>query len=139
MPKVPGVNHQRAVVALEKAGFQIARQGKHITMTYGTRRVSIPRQNPINAITMGGIVKDAGLTVEEFGSLCKRQLNLPNGHHDADLPVHLRAQSPLPGRIVGQLRRSHVCHSGSHQLGIDYLAVVVPPRYGAADGVPQFR
>ena len=27
---------------------------------------TIPRHNPINAITMGGIVRDAGLTLEEF-------------------------------------------------------------------------
>ena len=30
MPKLPGVNHLDAVRALQKAGFRIARQGKHI-------------------------------------------------------------------------------------------------------------
>lgn len=43
MPKLPGVNHERAVKAFEKAGFQIARQGKHITMTNGERVITIPR------------------------------------------------------------------------------------------------
>jgi len=33
MPKLPGINHQRAVKAFEKAGFWIVRQGKHVTMT----------------------------------------------------------------------------------------------------------
>jgi predicted RNA binding protein YcfA (HicA-like mRNA interferase family) len=67
MPKIPGVNHLLAVRALEKAGFQIVRQGKkHIVMSDGTRFLTIPRNNPINAFTMGGIVKDAGLSVEEF-------------------------------------------------------------------------
>ena len=33
MAKLPGVNHKQAVNAFEKAGFWIARQGKHITMT----------------------------------------------------------------------------------------------------------
>jgi predicted RNA binding protein YcfA (HicA-like mRNA interferase family) len=33
MPKLPGVNHLRAVKALEKAGFRIDRQGKHIFMS----------------------------------------------------------------------------------------------------------
>ena len=56
----------RAVRALRKAGFWIARQGKHITMTDGKHIVTIPRSNPVNAFTMGGIVKDAGLTIEEF-------------------------------------------------------------------------
>ena len=69
MPKIPGINHKRAVNALEKAGFWIARQGKHITMTNGKQTVSIPRANPINAITMGVIIKGAGLTIEEFKKL----------------------------------------------------------------------
>jgi predicted RNA binding protein YcfA (HicA-like mRNA interferase family) len=69
MPKLPGVNHLAAVRALGKVGFQIARQGKHILMTDGTRIVSIPRHNPVNAITMGNIVRDVGLTNEQFRRL----------------------------------------------------------------------
>ena len=69
MPKLPGVNHLAAVRALEKAGFRILRQGKHIVMTDGTHKVTIPRHNPVNAITMAGIVKDAGLTLDEFRKL----------------------------------------------------------------------
>lgn len=70
MPKLPGVNHLDAVRALEKAGFRIARQGKHIVMTKDDGRiVTIPRHNPVNAFTMGGIVRDAGLTIEEFKAL----------------------------------------------------------------------
>jgi predicted RNA binding protein YcfA (HicA-like mRNA interferase family) len=70
MPKIPGVNHLLAVRALEKAGFNIVRQGKkHIVMSDGTRFLTIPRKNPINPFTMGGIVKDAGLSVEEFRKL----------------------------------------------------------------------
>lgn len=38
-------------------------------MTDGTRILVIPRHNPIKAITMGGIVRDAGLSVEEFRKL----------------------------------------------------------------------
>lgn len=57
--------------ALEKAGFWIARQGKHIVMTDGVRILTIPRHNPVNAFTMGGIVRDAGLTVEKFKKLLK--------------------------------------------------------------------
>lgn len=69
MPKIAGVNHLNAVRALEKAGFTIIRQGKHIVMTDRTRQVTIPRHNPIKAFTLGGIVQDAGLTVEEFRKL----------------------------------------------------------------------
>ncbi len=35
MPRLPGVNHLDAVRALEKGGFRVARQGKHIGMTDG--------------------------------------------------------------------------------------------------------
>ena len=69
MPKVPGVNHLDAVRALEKAGFGVVRQGKHIVMTDGVRILTIPRANSINAFTMGGIIRDAGLTISEFRKL----------------------------------------------------------------------
>lgn len=69
MPKIPGVNHLDAVRALEKAGLRIVRQGKHIVMSDGARFVTIPRHNPVNAFTMGGIARDAGLTIDEFKKL----------------------------------------------------------------------
>ena len=69
MPKIPGVNHQDAVRALEKAGFRVVRQSKHVVMTDGARILTIPRHNPVNAYTMGGIVRDAGLTVDQFREL----------------------------------------------------------------------
>ncbi|MEG3438341.1 type II toxin-antitoxin system HicA family toxin [Pannus brasiliensis CCIBt3594] len=69
MPKLPGIHHLRAIKAFEKAGFQVIRQGKHITMTDGDRVLVIPRANPVNAYTMAGIVHEAGLTIEEFKRL----------------------------------------------------------------------
>jgi len=69
MPRLPGVNHLDAVRAFQKAGFRILRQGKHLVMTDGTRKLVVPRHNPVNAITMGGIVQDAGLTIDEFRKL----------------------------------------------------------------------
>jgi len=67
MAKIPGI--LRAVKALQKAGFQIAREGKHIVLTDGRRIVTIPRHDPIDAYAMGGIVRDAGLTPDEFREL----------------------------------------------------------------------
>jgi hypothetical protein len=69
VPKLPGINHLDAVRALEKAGFWISRQSKHIVMTNGERVVTNPRHNPVNAITMARIVRDAGLTIQEFRKL----------------------------------------------------------------------
>lgn len=64
MGKISGINHLDAVLALQKAGFRIVRQGKHIVMSDGSRILTIPRHNPVNAFTMGCIVHDAGLTPE---------------------------------------------------------------------------
>jgi hypothetical protein len=38
-------------------------------MSDGVRFLTIPRHNPVNAITMTGIVRDAGLTIEQFKKL----------------------------------------------------------------------
>jgi hypothetical protein len=37
-------------------------------MTDG-KRIIIPRANPVDAFTLGGIIQDAGLTIEEFKNL----------------------------------------------------------------------
>ena len=69
MGKLAGIPHLQAVKAVEKAGFRIVRQGKHIVMSDGIRIVTIPRSNPINAFTMGGIIRDAGLSIDQFRKL----------------------------------------------------------------------
>jgi predicted RNA binding protein YcfA (HicA-like mRNA interferase family) len=69
VPLLPGINHRQAVRALQKAGFRILREGKHVVMSDGTRILTIPRANPVHAVTMAGIVRDAGLTIEEFKKL----------------------------------------------------------------------
>jgi predicted RNA binding protein YcfA (HicA-like mRNA interferase family) len=69
MTHVAGISHLRAIRALEKVGFRVVREGKHIVMSDGNRFLTIPRANPINAYTMAGIVKDAGLTIEAFREL----------------------------------------------------------------------
>jgi len=66
---IPGVNHAQAIRAFQRAGFWIARQSRHVIMTDGTRVITIPRSNPINGYTLGGIVRDAGLTEQEFRDL----------------------------------------------------------------------
>jgi predicted RNA binding protein YcfA (HicA-like mRNA interferase family) len=63
------VNHLDAVRALKKVGFEVKRQGRHIIMSDGTRIITIPRHNPVNAITMGNIIRDAGLTNDQFRQL----------------------------------------------------------------------
>jgi predicted RNA binding protein YcfA (HicA-like mRNA interferase family) len=69
VPKILGIRQQDAVRIFEKLGFRVARQSGHIIMTNGKTRLVISRNNPINAITMGGIAKAAGLTPEQFREL----------------------------------------------------------------------
>jgi hypothetical protein len=38
-------------------------------MSDGRRTVTIPRHNPVNAFTMGRIVVDAGMSIDEFRRL----------------------------------------------------------------------
>lgn len=38
-------------------------------MSDGVRVLTIPHRNPINAITMGGLVREAGSSIEEFKNL----------------------------------------------------------------------
>jgi predicted RNA binding protein YcfA (HicA-like mRNA interferase family) len=69
MPKLPGIHQREAIRVLQKIGFKIKRQSGHIVMSNGNMRLTIPRHNPINAITMGNIAKDAGLSPEQFKKL----------------------------------------------------------------------
>ena len=69
MPRLPGIGRKAAERALKKAGFQVIRQGKHITLSDGVRIVQLPRHNPIKSCPRGQIAKDAGLTPEEFKHL----------------------------------------------------------------------
>jgi predicted RNA binding protein YcfA (HicA-like mRNA interferase family) len=66
MPRIPGVGQSDAVKVFQKLGYRIARQSGHVIMSNGKIRLSIPRHSPINAITMGAIARDAGLTPEQF-------------------------------------------------------------------------
>lgn len=65
-PGIPGIGYRAAIAALADARFWIVRDGVHVVMTDGKRILTIPRNNPIHAITMEGIVRDAGLTTEQF-------------------------------------------------------------------------
>ena len=69
MPNCPGVNHRRAIHAFMKMGYWVEREGRHVIMTNGTVDLVIPRNNPINGYTMGGLIVRAGLTVPQFRDL----------------------------------------------------------------------
>jgi len=57
--KVPELSHQRIVRALERAGFVLRRQGKHVSLHHPERKVVavIPRHNPVKRTTLARILK----------------------------------------------------------------------------------
>ena len=63
------LSSERVVGALSKVGFRIIKQGKHIGMSDGIRHLTIPRHKRINPYTLKSIIRDAGLTDEEFKKL----------------------------------------------------------------------
>ena len=72
MTKLPVVSGQECVKALQRKGFVVRRQkGSHIIMQrdnpYGL--VSIPNHREVKVGTLRNLIKDAGLTVEEFVEL----------------------------------------------------------------------
>ncbi len=71
MTKVPDLSHQRIVRALERAGFVLRRQGKHISMYRSEKNVVaiIPRQNPVKRGTLARIPKEIDISVDEFKEL----------------------------------------------------------------------
>ncbi|GAA5484339.1 hypothetical protein Hsar01_03583 [Haloferula sargassicola] len=69
MPRLPGIGQRDAVRVFQKIGYRVVRESGHLVMSNGVVRLETPGHNPINAITMGAIAKDAGLTPEAFREL----------------------------------------------------------------------
>ena len=68
-PEIRRVDHRTAVAALKDAGFWVLREGVHIIMTNGQRILTIPIDDPVNSLTLEGIVRDAGLSMQQFRQL----------------------------------------------------------------------
>ena len=63
------VSHDRVIRALERAGFIIREGAKHSVGRKDRFRVSIPRHRRIRLSTLARIVRQAGITLEEFREL----------------------------------------------------------------------
>ena len=74
------IGHRYRQGGLESALYERQRPGaatvlddgqkqRIIAMVDGRRILTIPRHDPVDALTMGGIVRDAGLTPEQFRDL----------------------------------------------------------------------
>jgi len=76
LPKLPIISGRKTVRALERAGFNVRRKrGSHVLLSNpdGTVTVSVPvhAERKVKPGTLRGIIRDAGLTVDEFVQLLK--------------------------------------------------------------------
>ena len=67
MPKLPHISGAEAVKALQRLGFQVARQrGSHIVMRRGSSGCVVPNHREIKIGTLAGLLRQAGVSAEEF-------------------------------------------------------------------------
>jgi predicted RNA binding protein YcfA (HicA-like mRNA interferase family) len=67
MPKLPIVSGSDAVKALQRLGFTVVRQkGSHIILRQDMYGCVVPNHREIKTGTLAGILKQAGVSVEEF-------------------------------------------------------------------------
>jgi predicted RNA binding protein YcfA (HicA-like mRNA interferase family) len=67
MPKLPHVSGREAVRALEKLGFaQLRQKGSHLIMRRGAVGCVVPMHREIKIGTLTGILRQAGVSADEF-------------------------------------------------------------------------
>jgi predicted RNA binding protein YcfA (HicA-like mRNA interferase family) len=74
MSKLPVISGQQCIRALQRVDFAVRRQsGSHIIMQRKEpfAMVSVPNHRTVKPSTLRKIIKDAGLTVDEFLDLLK--------------------------------------------------------------------
>ena len=73
MKRLPVVSGRDAVRAFQKVGYQLSHQsGSHIILRHESpphRHLSIPSHAELAKGTLRGLIRDAGLTVDEFVAL----------------------------------------------------------------------
>ena len=67
MPKLPVVSGAEAIRALERLGFAVVRQrGSHIILRRGSSGCVVPNHRELKGGTLVGILKQAGVSPDEF-------------------------------------------------------------------------
>lgn len=71
MRKIPVISGETAIKALSKIGYEFARQrGSHVRLRHPKRApATIPAKGELSVKTIKSIIKQAGLTLEEFLAL----------------------------------------------------------------------
>lgn len=66
-PSLPHVSGADAVRALQKLGFVVIRQkGSHAIMRRGSIGCVVPQHRELKVGTLSGVLKQAGVTADEF-------------------------------------------------------------------------
>jgi len=67
MPKLPRISGSEIVRALQRLGFEVARQrGSHIIMRRGASGCVVPNHREVKVGTLAGVLRQAGVSAEEF-------------------------------------------------------------------------
>jgi predicted RNA binding protein YcfA (HicA-like mRNA interferase family) len=67
MPKLPVLSGADVIKALERLGFsQVRQRGSHIVMRRGSAGTVVPLHREVKTGTLAGILRQAGLTQDEF-------------------------------------------------------------------------
>ena len=67
MPKLPVLSGQEAIRILENLGFvQVRQRGSHVMLRRGSSGCVVPLHGELKRGTLMGIVRQAGVTTEEF-------------------------------------------------------------------------
>ena len=67
MPRLPRVSGAEVVRILERLGFAVVRQrGSHIVMRRGAGGCVVPNHRELKLGTLAGVLRQAGVSVEEF-------------------------------------------------------------------------
>ena len=67
MPKLPRIGGRECIAAFQKLGFTIVRQrGSHVILRKGSQGCVVPNHREIKVGTLSGVLKQAGVQVEEF-------------------------------------------------------------------------
>ena len=72
MPKLPRISGREAVRALQRAGWEVARQrGSHVILTKpgSIYTLSVPLHRELGPGLLRSLLRKAGLTIEEFREL----------------------------------------------------------------------
>ena len=67
MPKLPVLSGAEVIKGFERLGFEVVRQrGSHVVMRRGSSGCVVPKHAEVKTGTLAGIIRQSGVTQEDF-------------------------------------------------------------------------